>query len=119
MLTLLEEIINIKWLTHKLITLKIIREITHQKLALQAHEPKSNSLHMMQLKSAVLRKYFTTCVSENWLWVFRFRSENDANLLANRIALLRQEELRTRKKIEETMKRTDEINSLKHRNLER
>ena len=36
-----------------------------------------------------------------------YRVENDAQLLANRIALLKQEEMRTWKKIEETKKRSD------------
>ena len=37
-------------------------------------------------------------------------------LLANRIALLKQEELRTWKKIEETKKRADDVQKLKQRN---
>jgi hypothetical protein len=45
--------------------------------------------------------------------------EHDANLLANRIALLKQEEMKTWKKIEDTRKRTNEIVSLKNRNEER
>ena len=45
--------------------------------------------------------------------------ERDAQLLANRIALLKQEEMKTWKKIEETKKRTNEIQSLKHRNEEK
>jgi hypothetical protein len=36
--------------------------------------------------------------------------------LANRIALLKQEEMKTWKKIEETKKRTGEIHDLKKRN---
>jgi hypothetical protein len=39
--------------------------------------------------------------------------------LANRIALLKQEEMKTWKKIEETKKRTNEISSLKKRNEEK
>ena len=39
--------------------------------------------------------------------------ERDAQLLANRIALLKQEELKTRKKIEETRKRASEVMKLK------
>ena len=39
--------------------------------------------------------------------------ERDAQLLANRIALLKQEELKTRKKIEETRKRAGEVKKLK------
>ena len=35
--------------------------------------------------------------------------DKDAQLLANRIALLRQEEMKTRKKIEETRKKSKEI----------
>ena len=42
--------------------------------------------------------------------------ERDAQLLANRIALLKQEEMKTWKKIEETKKRSKEINDLKKRN---
>jgi hypothetical protein len=40
-------------------------------------------------------------------------------LLANRIALLRQEEAKTWKKIEETKKRASEIMRLKQRNTQR
>ena len=39
--------------------------------------------------------------------------------MANRIALLKQEEMKTWKKIEETKKRTNEISSLKKRNEEK
>ena len=45
--------------------------------------------------------------------------ERDAQLLANRIALLKQEEMKTWKKIEETKKRTSEIQTLKIRNEEK
>lgn len=45
--------------------------------------------------------------------------ERDAQLLANRIALLKQEELKTRKKIEETRKRAGEVMKLKQRNNEK
>ena len=45
--------------------------------------------------------------------------ERDAQLLANRIALLKQEELKTRKKIEETRKRASEVLKLKQRNNEK
>jgi len=45
--------------------------------------------------------------------------ERDAQLLANRIALLKQEEMKTWKKIEDTRKRTNEIVQLKNRNEER
>jgi hypothetical protein len=47
------------------------------------------------------------------------RVEKDAQLLANRIALLKQEEIRTWKKIEETKKRTKEISDLKQKNEDR
>ena len=47
------------------------------------------------------------------------RIERDAQLLANRIALLKQEEMKTWKKIDDTRKRTSEIVSLKNRNEER
>lgn len=49
----------------------------------------------------------------------KYRIEHDANLLANRIALLKQEEMKTWKKIEDTRKRTNEIVSLKNRNEDR
>jgi hypothetical protein len=42
--------------------------------------------------------------------------ERDAQLLANRIALLKQEEMKTWKKIEETKKRANEVLSLKRKN---
>jgi len=42
--------------------------------------------------------------------------ERDAQLLANRIALLKQEEMKTWKKIDDTKKRTGEILTLKKRN---
>jgi len=45
--------------------------------------------------------------------------ERDAQLLANRIALLKQEEMKTWKKIDDTKKRTGEILTLKKRNEER
>ena len=45
--------------------------------------------------------------------------DRDAQLLANRIALLKQEEMKTWKKIEETKKRTNDISGLKKRNEER
>jgi hypothetical protein len=40
-------------------------------------------------------------------------------MLANRIALLKQEELRTWKKIEETRKRSKEVKTLKVKNEDR
>ena len=40
-------------------------------------------------------------------------------MLANRIALLKQEEMKTWKKIEETKKRTNDISGLKKRNEEK
>ena len=45
--------------------------------------------------------------------------ERDAQLLANRIALLKQEEMRTWKKIEETKKRATEVIMLKQKNQEK
>jgi len=45
--------------------------------------------------------------------------EKDANMLANRIALLKQEEMRTWKKIEETKKRAQDVMRLKQRNNDR
>jgi hypothetical protein len=47
------------------------------------------------------------------------RLERDAQLLANRIALLKQEEMKTWKKIEETKKKTGDILGLKRRNEDR
>merc|ERR1719394_1339506 len=46
----------------------------------------------------------------------RKRAELDAQLLANRIALLKQEEEKAWKKIEETRKRATEINTLREQN---
>ena len=45
--------------------------------------------------------------------------DRDAQLLANRIALLKQEEMKTWKKIEDTKKKTSEILLLKQKNFER
>ena len=45
-----------------------------------------------------------------------FRIERDSQLLANRIALLKQEEMKTWKKIEETKKKAQEVIELKQRN---
>jgi len=52
-----------------------------------------------------------------FFWLYSI--ERDAQLLANRIALLKQEEMKTWKKIEETKKRTNDISNLKKRNEER
>lgn len=46
----------------------------------------------------------------------RSQVEKDARLLANRIALLKQEEMRTWKKIEETQKRAKEVMEMKKMN---
>ena len=51
--------------------------------------------------------------------MFLFSIDRDAQLLANRIALLKQEEMKTWKKIEETKKRTNDISGLKKRNEEK
>jgi hypothetical protein len=48
----------------------------------------------------------------------RKRTEEDAKLLANRIALLKQEEAKAWKKIEETRKKAKEIMDTRTRNLE-
>ena len=48
----------------------------------------------------------------------RRRAEEDAKLLSNRIALLKQEEAKAWKKIEETRKRAKEIEETRQRNLE-
>ena len=50
---------------------------------------------------------------------FPYSIERDAQLLANRIALLKQEEQKTWKKIDDTKKRTNEILTLKKRNEDR
>lgn len=49
----------------------------------------------------------------------RKQIEADAQLLANRIALLKQEELKSWKKIEETKKKAREVFLLKKKNEER
>merc|ERR1711948_105634 len=49
----------------------------------------------------------------------RKRTELDAQLLANRIALLKQEEEKAWKKIEETRKRATEITELRNQNEEK
>lgn len=49
----------------------------------------------------------------------RKQIEADAQLLANRIALLRQEEFKTWKKIEETKKKAKEVYLLKKKNEEK
>jgi hypothetical protein len=48
-----------------------------------------------------------------------FSTEKDAQLLANRIALLKQEEMKTWKKIEETRRRATEVQRLKQLNAEK
>ena len=53
------------------------------------------------------------------IMLVRFSIERDAQLLANRIALLKQEEMKTWKKIDDTKKRTGEILTLKKRNEDR
>ena len=45
--------------------------------------------------------------------------ERDAQLLANRIALLKQEEMKTWKKIEETKRRAGDVMKLKQKNNEK
>ena len=49
----------------------------------------------------------------------RKQIETDAQILANRIALLKQEELKSWKKIEETKKKAREVYSLKRKNEEK
>lgn len=48
----------------------------------------------------------------------RKRADEDARLLANRIALLKQEEMKAQKKIEETRRKAQEILNLRSRNTE-
>jgi hypothetical protein len=50
------------------------------------------------------------------LIILSFSIERDAQLLANRIALLKQEEMKTWKKIEETKRRAGEVVRLKVKN---
>jgi hypothetical protein len=52
-------------------------------------------------------------------FIEQIRMERDAQLLANRIALLKQEEMKTWKKIDDTKKKTSEILLLKQKNFER
>ena len=54
-------------------------------------------------------KYYKTILS----LFFLYSIERDAQLLANRIALLKQEEFKTWKKIEETKRRAAEVTKLK------
>ena len=63
----------------------------------------------------------TRCLGHDSPFVFVLicSIERDAQLLANRIALLKQEEQKTWKKIDDTKKRTNEILSLKKRNEDR
>ena len=51
--------------------------------------------------------------------IITYSIERDAQLLANRIALLKQEEMKTWKKIEETKKRAGEVVHLKRKNEEK
>lgn len=51
--------------------------------------------------------------------LIRKKAEEDAQLLANRIALLQLEEKRTMKKIDETKKKAKEIMDLKNRNMQK
>lgn len=51
--------------------------------------------------------------------LIRKKAEEDAQLLANRIALLQLEEKRAMKKIEETKKKAKEIMDLKNRNIQK
>lgn len=60
--------------------------------------------------------YFWRNFHNNDLNSYLFSIERDAQLLANRIALLKQEEMRTWKKIEETKKRATEVVQLKQKN---
>ena len=60
--------------------------------------------------------YLSLCSNH---FIYSYSIERDAQLLANRIALLKQEEMKTWKKIEETKKRTGDITSLKKRNEEK
>ena len=70
---------------------------------------------LFQQRKNVLSKSLAILID----FLTNFRVEKDAQLLANRIALLKQEEMRTWKKIEETKKRAQEVMRLKQRNNER
>ena len=48
----------------------------------------------------------------------RKRADEDARLLSNRIALLKQEEMKAMKKIDETRRKAQEIIDARNRNLE-
>lgn len=50
--------------------------------------------------------------------VSRKRAQEDVKLLANRIALLKQEEQKAWKKIEETKKKANDIINVRHRNAD-
>ncbi len=74
----------------------------------------------MTLGFIYMRCKSTLLCAINFLTSLSIRSiERDAQLLANRIALLKQEEMKTWKKIDDTKKRTGEILQLKKRNEDR
>lgn len=60
-----------------------------------------------------LKFYFEKKIESLTIISYEYSIERDAQLLANRIALLKQEEMRTWKKIEETKKRAQEVVTLK------
>ena len=85
----------------------------------------------MELPKYLYPKYYSVILSDGnqkeekgvscnfYFLTVNFSIDRDAQLLANRIALLKQEEMKTWKKIEETKKRTNDIQGLKKRNEEK
>merc|ERR1719517_405325 len=80
----------------------------HQAMAEQNQVPGETGLTHSQMQANL------TSAKES-----RKRAELDAQLLANRIALLKQEEKKAWKKIEETRKRANEITQLRSQNEEK
>ncbi len=76
-------------------------------------------LELEKLDDSGMFDIFKTQMKEANFHFSNFSIDRDAQLLANRIALLKQEEMKTWKKIEETKKRTNDISGLKKRNEEK
>jgi hypothetical protein len=60
--------------------------------------------------------FITSINFDKILIIYEFSVERDAQLLANRIALLKQEEMKTWKKIEETKRKASDIMKAKAQN---
>jgi hypothetical protein len=60
--------------------------------------------------------FITSINFDEILIIYEFSVERDAQLLANRIALLKQEEMKTWKKIEETKRKASDIMKAKAQN---